>query len=111
MVNISTSPDKIGFNESLEAHIKGLGDQSFWRGGMGYEMKLEGNKLHVHVMDKYSIASGVSRNDSDNIKRGDSPTPLGTTTMNVYFNYEWIDNPKNLGLKKQKIDSKVKSIK
>ncbi len=88
---IGSSPDKIGISGSISAHLKGLADQSIWRGGMIYNMQKRGDKLYVNVFDKYTVSSGVSRNDSDSFNRGKSITPLGTTTINIHFNYQWIN--------------------
>lgn len=88
---IGSSPDKIGISGSISAHLKGLADQSIWRGGMIYNMQKRGDKLYVNVFDKYTVSSGISRNDSDSFNRGKSITPLGTTTINIHFNYQWIN--------------------
>ncbi|VFB03719.1 RHS repeat-associated core domain [Chryseobacterium taihuense] len=88
---IGTSPDKIGLNGSLSAHIKGLADQSIWRGGMVYTMQKRGDKLYVNIFDKYTVSSGISRNDADTFDRGKTITPLGTTTITIHFNYQWIN--------------------
>ncbi len=58
---------------------------------MIYNMQKRGDKLYVNVFDKYTVSSGVSRNDSDSFNRGKSITPLGTTTINIHFNYQWIN--------------------
>jgi hypothetical protein len=88
---IGSSPDKIGISGSIDAHFKGLADQSIWRGGMVYNMQKRGNKLYVNVYDEYTVASGISRNNADIIPRGKTITPLGTTKMNIHFNYLWIN--------------------
>ncbi|KFF25290.1 hypothetical protein IW16_14835 [Chryseobacterium vrystaatense] len=88
---IGTSPDKIGISGSIDAHFKGLGDQSIWRGGMVYNMQKRGDRLYVNVFDKYTVSSGISRNNADSFNRGKTITPLGTTTINIHFNYQWIN--------------------
>ncbi|MCS3533010.1 RHS repeat-associated protein [Chryseobacterium sp. JUb7] len=89
---IGSSPDKIGISGSIDAHLKGLADQSIWRGGMIYDMQKRGNKLYVKVFDQYTVSSGISRNDKDSFKRSNKITPLGTTTINIHFNYKWINS-------------------
>ena len=88
---IGSSPDKIGISGSIDAHLKGLADQSIWRGGMIYNMQKRGNRLYVNVFDKYTVSSGISRNEADSFNRGKTITPLGTTMINIHFNYQWIN--------------------
>ena len=88
---VGSSPDKIGITGSVSAHLKGLADQSIWRGGMIYNMQKRGSKLYVNVFDKYTVSSGISRNDADSFNRGKNITPLGTTTITIHFNYQWIN--------------------
>lgn len=87
---IGTSPDKIEISGSIDAHFKGLADQSIWHGGMVYNMQKRGEKLYVNVVDKYTVSSGISRNDADSFNRGKTITPLGITTITIHFNYQWI---------------------
>ncbi|AZA80845.1 hypothetical protein C1637_11455 [Chryseobacterium lactis] len=67
---------------------------------MVYYIQKRENKLYVNVFDKYTVSSGISRNDEDSFNRGKTITPLETTTINIHFNYMWINTNKIMTVKK-----------
>ena len=57
---------------------------------MQYNFRIEGNTIYVRVTDSYSVASGISRNDSDNVEAQDGEeTPRATTTVIFEFKYSF----------------------
>ncbi|THU39399.1 hypothetical protein FAM09_12905 [Niastella caeni] len=90
----SSSPDKTDKLGSLKAHARGyMSNVSvFLRGGMEYYQTKHGNNVSVRVVDAYTVASMITRDDSDNIKRRNNKvTPLGTTRTEWSFTLENID--------------------
>ncbi|HVK96574.1 MAG TPA: RHS repeat-associated core domain-containing protein, partial [Flavisolibacter sp.] len=85
------APDKgISGIESLRRHLNArlYSPATFYRGGMYYYMTKFGNNIQVKAVDGYTVASMITRNTADNIKRiPGKRTPLGTTT--VEFNFTW----------------------
>jgi hypothetical protein len=90
----SSSPDKTDKLASLKAHARGYMSNIsvFIRGGMEYYLTKHGNNVSVRVVDAYTVASMITRNDSDNIqRRKNKVTPLGTTRAEWNFTLENID--------------------
>ncbi len=85
----SFSPDKVGIGESIGYHLKAAKDQSIWRGGMEYFIERNQNKIIVQIHDTYSIASGISRNESSNNVSG----PMRNRKMIVNLEYQLLSTP------------------
>jgi hypothetical protein len=92
-IDIATSPDRAGVGNSILAHIESLftnQSSAFFRGGMQYSFLIEGKTIKIKVTDSYSIASGVSRDDKDNVINVPGQiNPLGTTKIEFNFTYDF----------------------
>jgi hypothetical protein len=86
-----------GLPESKEIAIKALGQESwnlpaFYTGSLEYNFKITGNQLAVRVVNIYSFASGVTRNDLDDLHRIPGQLcPLGNTTQIFNFSFDIIN--------------------
>ncbi len=82
-ISLSSNPNKI----ALKALGQGVWNTAaFYTGSLDYSFEITGNTLSVTVHNQYSIASGVTRNDSDNLSRIPGYTSrLGNT--NQFFNF------------------------
>lgn len=96
---IFTSPDNANQNPpglpgSKEIAIKAFGQglwnlPAFYTGSLQYNFKITGNQLAIQVVNVYSIASGVTRNDADNLHRVPGQiSPLGNTTQIFNFSFD-----------------------
>ncbi len=61
-------------------------ETTFWTGSLTFFFKIESNTLKIRAYNDYTIASGVTRNNNDNLKRIPGyRCPLGNTYQ--YFNF------------------------
>lgn len=95
-ITIYTSPDNAQKNEpglpgskeiAAKALMEGLiNTPAFFMGSLDYTFTISGDSVDVLVHNEYSIASGVTRNDNDNLFREPGHlSPLGNTHQ--YFTF------------------------
>ncbi len=98
-LTIFTSPDNSSQNPpglpgAKEIALKAFGqilwnDTAFYTGSLDYFFTVKGNTLEIMVHNEYSIASGVTRNDDDNLMREEGKlSPLGNTKQLFYFSFD-----------------------
>lgn len=98
-ITIFTSPDNAdqnppGLPGSNEIAIKAFGQglwnaPAFYTGSLDYFFTISGNQLNVVVHNEYSIASGSTRDERDNLFRDpDHLSPLGNTKQLFRFSFD-----------------------
>jgi len=98
-VRIFTSPDNAdknpkGLPGEKEIAAKALGQglnnlSAFYMGSIDYSFSFQDGVLKVEAQNEYTIASGVTRNDADNLKREEGKiSPLGNTYQIFEFSFD-----------------------